>query len=215
MKPYFVKTPGLIPVLFKDQIWSFSTANKEIYLTFDDGPTPDITDWVLEELAEYSAKATFFCIGKNIQKHPEIYSRILENEHAVGNHTFDHLNGWKTASDAYLENILKAEKLMPEVRLFRPPYGRIRKVQARQLIEKDYNIIMWSVLSADFDSSITSETCYHNVIDNASSGSIIVFHDSIKAAKHLQDVLPRVLDHYSGKGYSFKKIEATDIAAPN
>jgi len=210
MKNYLAKTPNLITKLFKDQIWSFSTKEKVLYLTFDDGPTPKITDWVLETLKQYNAKATFFCIGKNIEEAPEIFQRILEQGHNIGNHTYNHLNGWKTANKEYLQNILKAEKLIPKSKItthkskiFRPPYGKIKPSQTKLLLKNNYKIVMWSVLSGDFDTTITTEKCLKNVLKNTKNGSIIVFHDSVKAFDKLQIVLPEILEHFSKKGYVF------------
>jgi len=221
MKPYFVKTPSLVPVLYQHQIWSFSSKQKNIYLTFDDGPTPKITDWVLDTLQQYKASATFFCIGKNVETYPTIFKRIIEDGHAIGNHTYDHLNGWITSKEDYLNSVLKTEKIIQKFKLqtsnlkaqssnilFRPPYGKIKKVQSKLLIDNDYTIIMWSVLSADFDKEIDENKCLNNVIENSNNGSIIVFHDSEKAFDKLQIVLPKVLEHFSKKGYTFKKIEA-------
>jgi len=216
MKSYFVKTPGLVPVLYRNQIWSFSSIKKEIYLTFDDGPTPKITDWVLDTLQQYNANATFFCIGKNIEEHSKIFKRIIDSGHAIGNHTHDHLNGWKTATKEYLDSVLKTEKAIEKnqianSKLFRPPYGKITRPQTNALIKEGYKIIMWSVLSADFDSTIDQVRCLDNVIKNAKKGSVIVFHDSEKAFKKLQVVLPRVLEYFSKKGYAFRKIEESPI----
>jgi len=206
MKPYLVKTPNFIPKLFRNQVWNFSTKKKVLYLTFDDGPTPEITDWVLDTLQKYNAKATFFCIGKNIEQHPEIFQNILEQGHTVGNHTYNHLNGWKTNTEEYLQSILKTEKLIQKSKIFRPPYGKIKPSQTKLLIEHNYKIIMWSVLSGDFDSEITSEKCLNNVLKNTEKGSVIVFHDSIKAFEKLQIVLPQILEYFSKKGCIFKKI---------
>ena len=213
MKPYLVKTPNLIPKLFLNQIWGFSTKEKTIYLTFDDGPTPKITDWVLDILKQYNAEATFFCIGKNIEQYPEIFQQIIEQGHTVANHTFNHEKGWKTNTKEYLQSILKTEKLLQKSKiltqksqLFRPPYGKIKPSQTTLLLKNNYKIIMWSVLSGDFDATITTEKCLNNVINNTENGSIIVFHDSIKAFDKLQIVLPQVLEYFSNKGYVFKKI---------
>ncbi len=218
MKPYFVKTPSLVPVLYQHQIWSFSSKQKNIYLTFDDGPTPKITDWVLDTLQQYKASATFFCIGKNIEAHPTIFNRIIDNGHSIGNHTYDHLNGWKTSTKDYLSSILKTERLIEKdqitnrksqivnCKLFRPPYGKIKSSQTKSLQKLGYKIIMWSVLSADFDMTIDAEKCLDNVIKNVKNGSIIVFHDSEKAFEKLKVVLPKVLAHFNKKGYSFKRI---------
>ncbi len=213
MNAYFVKTPNLIPVIYRNQIWSFSSKQKNIYLTFDDGPTPKITDWVLDILHQYNANATFFCIGKNIEAHPSIFRRIIDDGHAIGNHTYNHFNGWKTSTKEYLNSVLKTEKLIQNLKpqtsnlLFRPPYGKIKKAQTRSLIENKYTIIMWTVLSADFDMTIDADECLNNVIKNVENGSVIVFHDSVKAFDKLQVVLPKVLEHYSKKGYAFKRID--------
>ncbi len=211
MRSYFVKTPSLIPNIYRNQIWGFSSKKKEIYLTFDDGPTPKITDWVLKILGQYNAKATFFCIGNNIQEHPIIFNKIIDDGHAIGNHTYNHLNGWKTSNIDYLNSILKTEKLIEKYqiknsKLFRPPYGKIKASQAKTILKSDYNIIMWSVLSADFDTTINDNICFNNVVNNSGNGSIIVFHDSVKAFDKLQIVLPKILEHFSNKGYIFKRI---------
>ena len=219
MKPYFVKTPSLIPLVYRNQIWSFSSRERNIYLTFDDGPTPNITDWVLDILQQYNAQATFFCIGKNIEEHSTTFKRIIDEGHTVGNHTYSHLNGWKTSNKDYLESVLKTEKLIQKVRpetsnleprtsnlLFRPPYGKIKVSQTNLLSENNYTIIMWSVLSADFDKAIDMDKCLDNVKKNGENGSIIVFHDSVNAFEKLQVVLPKVLEHFNNKGFTFKRI---------
>jgi len=192
----------------------FFIKKKTIYLTFDDGPTHKVTDWVLDTLSHYKAKATFFCIGKNIKKYPDILKRINNNGHAIGNHTYEHLNGWNASGDEYLLSVIKTEELIQKSelkfqnsKLFRPPYGKIKRSQTKRLIKNDYNVIMWSVLSADFDKNINKAACLNNVIKNAKNGSIVVFHDSDKAFDKLQEVLPKVLDHFSKRGYSFKRIE--------
>mgnify|MGYP005991343667 CR=1 FL=1 len=207
MKFYLNKTPRIIQRFLKDYRWRFSTEKKVIYLTFDDGPTPIITDWTLNILKAYNAKATFFCIGKNIVEEPEIYTRILAGNHQVGNHTHNHKNGFKTDVKDYINNILEAEKhLKNSSKLFRPPYGKIRRKQTQKIKSLGYQIIMWDVLSADVDTNISKEKCLQNVLTNAKEGSIIVFHDSKKAAKNLQFTLPKVLDYYSKKGFTFKAI---------
>ncbi|MEI6866135.1 polysaccharide deacetylase family protein [Flavicella sp.] len=210
MNALFVKIPKWVQRLFKNKTWSISTTDKEIYLTFDDGPTPKITEWVLNQLEQHNAKATFFCIGKNIKKHSDTFNKITANGHSIGNHTYNHLKGWNTPSDVYLENILKTERILERKsnskKLFRPPYGKITAKQSIKIIDKGYKIIMWEVLSADFDSNINKEKCLKNVLKNAKSGSIIVFHDSIKASAHIQYVLPKVLEHFKKKGYRFKAI---------
>jgi len=214
MKPYFIKTPNLLKFIFKNWVWRLSSKEKLLYLTFDDGPTPEITEWTLNELKKYEAKATFFCIGKNIEEHPEIFQKIIKENHAVGNHTNNHLNGWKTKTSDYLQNIAAAEKYFEEnrkseivnLKLFRPPYGKIKLSQSKKLRKKDYKIMMWDVLSADFDVEISKEKCLENVIRNIQNGSIIVFHDSNKASEKLKFVLPKLLEYYSYLGFSFKSI---------
>jgi peptidoglycan/xylan/chitin deacetylase (PgdA/CDA1 family) len=207
MKFYFVKTPAIFKSIFRNWIWSFTKNEKTIYLTFDDGPTPEVTPWVLNQLDKYRAKATFFCIGKNITKHREIFQEILKNEHAVGNHSNNHLNGWKTPADVYLENCKEALKNKGHnSTLFRPPYGKLTLRQSKRLRDQGYQIIMWDVLSADFDTRISKEKCLQYVLKNTRKGSIVVFHDSIKAAEKLKFVLPKVLDHFEGKGFNFQKI---------
>ena len=193
MRLYFIKTPRILKQLFAKYTWSFFTNKKEIYLTFDDGPIPQVTEFVLDQLHNFNAKATFFCIGDNIRKHPAVFSRIVNEGHSVGNHTFNHLNGWKSSNTVYIENTSKCESLLPDqkTKLFRPPYGKIKRKQAKQLLASDYKIIMWDVLSADFNSSITKEKCLQNVLENAQNGSIIVFHDSIKASDKLYYALPK------------------------
>jgi peptidoglycan/xylan/chitin deacetylase (PgdA/CDA1 family) len=213
VKPYFIKTPRILERLFSSYTWRFDTDRKEIFLTFDDGPTPEITPFVLKQLKQYNAKATFFCIGKNIENHPEIFHQILSEKHSVGNHTQNHLNGWKTKNINYLESVLKCEDVIfnladktKESKLFRPPYGRIKKSQAKEILKRGYRIIMWNVLSADFDKSISKEKCLENVLKNTKKGGVIVFHDSLKASEKLQFVLPKVLEEFSKKGFSFKGI---------
>ncbi len=214
MKPYFIRTPRHLKFIFRNWIWRFSSKEKVLYLTFDDGPTPEITEWTLQELKKYNAKATFFCVGKNISEHPDIFQKIIEEKHSVGNHTNNHLNGWKTKTADYLKSIEEAGKYFEEyltlntqhLKLFRPPYGRLTLKQSSKIREKGYKIIMWDVLSADFDPAISNEKCLENVIRNIQNGSIIVFHNSVKASEKLHFVLPQLLEYYSAKGFSFSSI---------
>ena len=203
---YWIKTNWIIKRIFSRYIWDIPNNANKVYLTFDDGPTPDITEWTLIQLNQYNAKATFFCIGDNVQKHPEIFKKILENGHAFGNHTFDQLNGWKTNTSDFIRNIAQCDNVGAPIApnhamLFRPPYGKIKKSQASKLLELGYRIVMWDVLSADFDTSMSAEKCLTNVLKNIKSGSIIVFHDSIKASKNLQYALPKTLAFLKEKGY--------------
>jgi peptidoglycan-N-acetylglucosamine deacetylase len=206
---YFVKTPWWLKKIYSSYIWDIDTAEKIIYLTFDDGPHPVATPFVLDELKKYNAKATFFCIGKNVEEYPEIYKRILDEGHRTGNHTQNHLNGWKTSNDVYLNNIAEATNYI-DSELFRPPYGRIKASQAKNIgsvITKNQpKIIMWSVLSGDFDTTVSNDRCLRNVIANTKAGSIVVFHDSEKAYRLLEDTLPKALQILSEKGYRFEKL---------
>jgi peptidoglycan-N-acetylglucosamine deacetylase len=208
-KSYFVKTPWWLKKFYSKRLWSINTKEKIIYLTFDDGPHPDATIFVLDELKKYNAKATFFCIGENVSSYPDIYKRILDEGHRAGNHTYHHLNGWKTKSDVYLNDIAEAARYI-DSSLFRPPYGRINAFQAKNIkkvLKNDAIIIMWSVISGDFDSNITKDKCLENVILNTSAGSIVVFHDSEKAFSHLKHSLPQVLQFFSKKGYLFERLD--------
>jgi len=210
-----VKTPQLISNIFNSYTWHFKRDLKNIYLTFDDGPIPEVTPWVLDMLKKYNAKATFFCIGDNVLKHPDIFKSIISDNHQIGNHTFNHLKGFSTKTHFYIQNTEKAHALFTKTNksfsaqkalLFRPPYGKIKPNQIKQLKNKGYKIVFWDVLSRDFDSKLSPYKCLDNVIKYTQNGSIIVFHDSLKAFKNLQYTLPKVLAYYSEKGYSFKAI---------
>jgi len=209
MSFYWIKTNSLIKKYFSNYIWDVPNKNNCIYLTFDDGPTPEVTDWVLNLLNEENIKATFFCIGKNILTAPDLFKQIIEDGHAIGNHTHDHYNGWKNTKEVYLENTQKcaaviAAKTNKQSYLFRPPYGKIKKEQAKKIKELGYKIIMWDVLSADFDTRITPEKCLNNVISSVQSGSIIVFHDSLKASKNLKYSLPKAIEYLKQNGFRFE-----------
>ena len=210
---YLAKTPGLLTRLYPSCIWNFPRDNQSIYFTFDDGPHPEATPFVLDTLKQYNAKGTFFCIGKNVAAYPDIYKRILNEGHAVGNHTFDHLNGWKTPDQEYIKNIGEARNYI-DSKLFRPPYGRITKFQIRLLTASEnvkqktvFKIIMWDVLSGDFDMSSSAEKCVKNVTSNAEAGSIVVFHDSEKAMPRMQKALIESLKYFSEKGIKFEAIK--------
>jgi peptidoglycan-N-acetylglucosamine deacetylase len=208
MKFYWIKTHSILKRIFSNYVWDLPNNNKKIYLTFDDGPTPKITNWVLSELEKFEAKATFFCIGKNIEKYPEIYNKILNAEHSIGNHTNDHENGWKTSDKNYIKSIQNSVFSQHEkkLKLFRPPYGKIKFSQAKKLQKLGYKIIMWDVLSADFDTKISKEKCLENVVSNIKSGSIVVFHDSKKSYSNLEYALPKTLLFLKKNGYSCEAI---------
>lgn len=201
---YIANSPFWLQWLYPSLIWHKSRKEKAVYLTFDDGPIPVVTPFVLNTLKTFNAKATFFCIGDNMVKHPEIYQQILEGGHVVGNHTYNHLNGWKTPDAEYITNFKQCGKLM-DSNLFRPPYGRIKKSQIKKLLIENSNLqpVMWDVLSGDFDMGITPQNCVHNVMSHTQNGSIIVFHDSLKAFPRLQHALPVVLEQLSEKGFRF------------
>ena len=202
---YLARTPRLVQALMPGYVWRIPTLEKVVYLTFDDGPIPEITPWVLDELHKFGAKATFFCVGDNVKTHTDTFEKVVAAGHAVGNHTFNHLNGWGTENLPYFHNIRAAARLVNS-RLFRPPYGRLLPSQ-RVFLERHYKIIMWDVLSGDFDQSLSKEACLRNVIANVRPGSIIVMHDSLKAEQNLRFVLPRVLQHFSEKGFRFERLE--------
>ncbi len=219
---YLVKSPLLLKWSYSSLLWNKPRSEKIVYLTFDDGPIPNVTDFVLNTLKDHGAKATFFCIGDNIRKHPAIFERLKAEGHQIGNHTFNHLKGWDTDDDLYLENYQKCQELT-QTHLFRPPYGRIKKSQIRKLLSvfslqfsvskpptencplptEKLQIVMWDVLSGDFDIHLSPEKCYKNVVNNSVNGSIIVFHDSLKAFDRLQYALPKALTFFTQNGYQF------------
>jgi len=230
--------------LFSHQVWDIPNTEKKVYLTFDDGPTPEVTEWVLSVLKQHNIKATFFCIGDNIRKYPELFQKVILEGHSIGNHTYNHLQGWKTSDKDYLRNIKECEEIIsiqysvPRIqcsdssswqndknlkaapgsfqecklnteycKLFRPPYGKIRPSQSAQLRKKGYKIIMWDILSADFDLQVSPEKCLDNVVKNTTQGSIIVFHDSKKAFRNLEYALPETIAILKEKGFLFDRID--------
>jgi peptidoglycan/xylan/chitin deacetylase (PgdA/CDA1 family) len=207
-----IKVPKIITYLFFNQVWNIPNTENTIYLTFDDGPTPEITERVLEILDKNQIKATFFCIGDNVRKYPEIVQKIISQQHSVGNHTYSHLKGWKTTTKTYISNTEACEIKLHSLykirnsKLFRPPYGKITPWQSYKLRKLGYKIIMWDVLSKDYDASISAEKCYENVIENGTSGSIIVFHDSNKAKKNLLNSLEKTIENLKSRGFKFEKI---------
>ena len=204
------KTPFILPLLYPSLIWRMDPDAKELFLTFDDGPVPGPTEFVLDQLSHASVQATFFCIGDNIRKHPEVFQRITNEGHVVGNHTMNHLNGWKTTASDYVANVSQCDAIAASqgysqpVTLFRPPYGRISRKQINSLAH--YRIIMWDVLSQDYNSTISPDKCLRRTIDACRPGSIIVFHDSYKSQRNMEYTLPRLIDHYASEGYRFRPI---------
>jgi peptidoglycan-N-acetylglucosamine deacetylase len=199
------KTNFLMRAFYPDFIWKVSENQKVIYLTFDDGPIPEVTEFVLEQLDIYNAKATFFCIGENIVKNPQIFEQLLKAEHSIGNHTHDHVRGWDVEDDFYVENFKKCQEILPESTLFRPPYGRIKKNQAKAILET-HQIVMWDVLSGDYSSDISPENVLKKTIQHTENGSIILFHDSKKAEKNLRYALPKFLKHFADNGFQFAQL---------
>jgi peptidoglycan-N-acetylglucosamine deacetylase len=209
---YLIKTPRFIQGLFPNFTWKIPTSDKEVFLTFDDGPVPGTTQWILDRLDEYDAKATFFCVGENIERHPEIFADIKSRGHRVGNHTYNHLAGWSTDNIEYFHNVRRCAHLVDST-LFRPPYGKMKPSQV-QFLQRHYQIVMWDVLSGDFDEEMTADQCYYNVIRNVKPGSIVVLHDNYKSFEVLQQVLPRILSTLKEQGYRFNAIEPSTIVAP-
>lgn len=204
---YLVKTPNVLKPLAKDLLWSLAHSEHEVYITFDDGPTQDITAQILDILDRFNAKATFFCLGKNVKAFPDRYADILARGHKTGNHTWNHLNGWENRDYVYFKNILQCSNLVHS-KLFRPPYGKIKRSQVHAL-KKRYVLVMWDVLSADWSAEVSPEKCALNVTENTRGGSIVVFHDSEKAKRNMLYALPRALDFLTAKGYRFKSLPAT------
>ncbi len=220
---YLHFTNSFIHKAFPHFTWKIATAEKIIFLTFDDGPIPEVTPWVLGELEKYNAKATFFCVGDNIRKNPLVFEEIIARGHSIGNHTFNHLNGWQTTEEVYLENVqlcedyLNIQKNNARLRneqtkvystacpLFRPPHGRLSVAQSKML-RTHYQIVMWDVLTGDFDQNLDKNTCLQKAIKYTKKGSIVVFHDSRKAKKNLYHVLPLYLEHFSNQGFRFEKL---------
>jgi peptidoglycan-N-acetylglucosamine deacetylase len=208
------KTNFLMRAVYPNFLWRVKTNEKVIYLTFDDGPIPEVTEFVLEELKKYQAKATFFCIGGNIEKYPNVFHQIVNQGHTVGNHTFNHLKGWYTEDEEYLDNFRKCDGIISkseirnpksEIRKFRPPYGRIKRNQAKEIV-KTHEIVMWDVLTGDYNQSISKETVLKKSLQHSEAGSIVLFHDSIKAERNLMHTLPRFLDHFAEQGFTFQKL---------
>jgi peptidoglycan-N-acetylglucosamine deacetylase len=199
------KTNFLMRAFYPDFIWKMSESQKVIYLTFDDGPIPEVTEFVLEQLDIYNAKATFFCIGENIVKNPQIFEQLLKAEHSIGNHTHNHVRGWDVEDDFYVENFKKCQEMLPESTLFRPPYGRIKKNQAKEILGT-HQIVMWDVLSGDYSLDISPENVLKKTIQHTENGSIILFHDSKKAEKNLRYALPKFLKHFAENGFQFAQL---------
>jgi len=203
---FFVRPPGWVRKLSSRMVWRIPVEEPVLFMTFDDGPVPGLTDWILDELDKYGAKATFFCVGDNVTKYPEVYARILREGHATGNHTYSHLNSYKVGVRRYVKDVYRAHKIIRS-NLFRPPYGRIRPFVARILLPR-FRIVLWDILSMDYDAGLEPRMVLHNVVSKVQPGSIMVFHDNLKAKKNLEYTLPKVLDHYTRAGYKFLPLSA-------
>lgn len=201
-----VHPPNFLRQFFKNFLWKINPeeGRKVIYITIDDGPIPELTPGTLEMLAEFGAKATFFCVGENVQRYPDIYQQIVKGGHSVGNHTFNHLKGSRTKIKEYVQNVHLADEYI-KTKLFRPPHGILRKPQAR-IINKEKKVVLWDVLSEDYNRRLSPEQCWKNVERNTTSGSIIVFHDNIKAEPRQRFSLRQTLEHFGALGYEFAPI---------
>ncbi|MDX1903545.1 MAG: polysaccharide deacetylase family protein [Thermonemataceae bacterium] len=215
--PHFFKTPHFISKIFPSIYWKIPTQEPTIFLTFDDGPIPQLTPWVLDILAQYKAKATFFCVGENIEKYPEVFMRIISEKHQVGNHTYHHLNSWKTASKNYISDVLACQHIIEKYHLysylFRPPYGKLTW-QVKKILENTHKqkIVLWDMLSYDFDASVSPENSLRQLRKHSQKGSIIVFHDNLKAQKNLAYILPSFLEYFSTKGFRFEVLPTQHFA---
>lgn len=207
MSFFLHKANFLLRTVYPEFWWRIEdAAEPTLYLTFDDGPIPDVTEFVLEQLDRYAAQATFFCIGDNVRKHRDVLLRVLEAGHMVGNHTYNHLNGWKTDDRLYLENIRQCQgELGVDTGLFRPPYGRIKKSQVAEVMEH-HAVVMWDVLTGDFDPGLSADVCLRKTVQYCEPGSIVVFHDSLKAWPTMRYVLPRLLAYFAERGYVFRAV---------
>ncbi len=201
-----VRVPWLVRIFYRKALWRVDTTEKIVYLTFDDGPIPEITPWVIRLLKDENIKASFFCVGENVQKYPEVFQQVLEEGHSAGNHTFNHMQGLKSENNDYITNIEKADKLIG-TSLFRPPHGFLKRSQYHLLREK-YRIVMWDVLSRDFDHRISATKVYNNVMNFVRPGSVIIFHDSLKAEENMKKALPEVIRSLKKQGYRFEVIPA-------
>lgn len=214
---YLVRPSYLIKKFYPRALWRKDVYSKKLYLTFDDGPVPGVTTSVLDILKEKNIKATFFCVGENVEKYPAIFQRIINEGHAAGNHTFNHVNGWNTSPQTYIQNVEACHSVIERHRgfaseeaqsnLFRPPYGKMKRSQRVQL-EAKYSIVMWDVLSGDYDKNTSPEKCLKNVTDHARNGSVIVFHDSTKAQKNMEYAMPRFIDNALSRGFTFELLQA-------
>lgn len=205
-----IRVPGFLKSIYPDFVWSFPQKKDSLFLTFDDGPCPEVTPWVLDRLDEYGAKATFFLIGKNVEYNPDLFREILARGHSVGNHTYSHLAGWRVPVDDYLMDICMADSLIGS-KLFRPPYAKITPSQARHLSKIGFKVLMWDIIARDYNRKLSGSACTRNVVPHLHPGSVIVFHDSIKASKNLFAALPRTLERIYEMGLRSESLTINDL----
>lgn len=201
---YWIKTPIIVKKIFRNQVWDIPSNKNSIYLTFDDGPTPGLTDKILSILSKYNAKATFFCVGKNVKKYPDLYNQIVSSGNSFGNHSMTHPMGWGKSKKMYLKNVEEAEKLINS-NLFRPPYGKIN-FKSNKALQKKYKIIMWDVVGGDFDKNCSETQLIKNITENAEIGSIIVLHDNVKVKDKMLTALPQIIEKLQSRGFILKAI---------
>tara|TARA_B100000902_G_scaffold36714_2_gene43869 strand:- start:14277 stop:14894 length:618 start_codon:yes stop_codon:yes gene_type:complete len=199
------KMPKILQKIFPSLVWKCLTNERKVWLTFDDGPNPKVTNYILNVLKKNNIKATFFCVGNKIEKYPDIINKIKQEGHIIGNHSYSHINGFKTSTKKYIKDISKCQKLIPNTKIFRPPFGKITPIQISKL-KQDFKIIMWDVMAYDFRDSLTKEECLLNVTDNVESGSIIVLHDNLKSFEKIKYLLPKIIDKLKDRKFNFSEI---------
>jgi peptidoglycan/xylan/chitin deacetylase (PgdA/CDA1 family) len=202
---FLIQPKSILKKIYPRAIWHFDRTEKKIFLTFDDGPIPELTEWILHELQSFNANATFFCVGDNILKYPHLFEKIKSNGHLVANHSMHHIKGFKNTVADYLKDVESCRQLLDN-NFFRPPYGQLKRSQYKALIQKQYKIILWDVISYDYE-KISPQVCASNAISNTKNGSVVLFHDNLKAEKNLKYALPLFLEHFSSRNYKFESLK--------